>query len=44
MNRAAVFYYTRRGEETARRVAEALRVTHEVELFAPKGAERNVVE
>ena len=44
MNRAAVFSYTRHGAETARRIADALKDTHEVVTAEPKGAQKGIVE
>ena len=43
MSRAAVLSYTRRGAETARRIADALKDTHEVVTAEPKGAQKDVV-
>ena len=44
MKRAAVLSYTRRGAETADRIAEAIQDTHEVVRAEPKGAQKGIVE
>ena len=43
MNRAAVLSYTHRGAETARRIADVLKDTHEVILAEPKGAQKEII-
>lgn len=43
MNRAAVLSYTRRGAETAKRIADVLKGTYEVILAEPKGAQKDII-
>lgn len=44
MKRAAILYFTERGEETARRIEEALQSDYEISMHRPRGGEKQVVE
>lgn len=43
MNRAAVLSFTQRGAQTAVRIAEVLKDSHNVAMFSPKGGEKGIV-
>lgn len=44
MKRAAILYFTERGEATARRIEEAIRSDYEISMHRPRGGEKQVVE
>ncbi len=44
MKRAAILYFTERGEVTAQRIAEAIHADYEIESYRPRGGEKQVVE
>ena len=44
MKRAAILYFTERGEATARRIEEAIQSDYEISMHRPRGGEKQVVE
>lgn len=44
MRRAAIFYFTERGESTAQRIEEAIRSDYEISMYHPRGGEKQYVE
>lgn len=44
MKRAAILYFTERGEVTAQRIADAIRIDYEIEFYRPRGGEKQYVE
>lgn len=44
MKRAAILYFTERGEATAKRIEEAIRSGYEISMHRPRGGEKQVVE
>ena len=44
MKRAAILYFTERGEATARRIEEAIQSDYEISMHRPRGGEKKVVE
>ena len=44
MKRAAILYFTERGEATARRIEAAIRSDYEISMHRPRGGEKQVVE
>ena len=44
MKRAAILYFTERGEATANRIEEAIRSDYEISIYRPRGGEKQYVE
>ena len=44
MKRAAILYFTERGEATAQRIEAAIQADYEISLHRPRGGEKQVVE
>ena len=44
MKRAAILYFTERGEATARRIEAAIQSDYEISMHRPRGGEKQVVE
>ena len=44
MKRAAIIYFTERGEATAKRIAESIVPDYEIEFYRPRGGEKQVVD
>ena len=44
MKRAAILYFTERGEVTAQRIEEAIRSDYEISMYRPRGGEKQYVE
>ena len=44
MKRAAILYFTERGEATARQIEEAIQSDYEISMYRPRGGEKQYVE